>query len=399
MPASATAKPIEAKPENTNRAPRFFDHEALLGNKTASRMSTKRHGTAAVARAALSSQATDRFTRPGRSDAGESTTAHSDTFDTAGDAPSRAPDSGNKQEPGRTIETSIWDWDAPSAPARDTPGHYYEPQGELIQEQRYDRPPRFDFTIPCPVGRSAGTWPISSKSDDWNEARGSRVSTAISAGVKRKSAADQAGRRASRTLSGTVEEERPSVDVRSPVHYTRSQAMASPRLKSGTNVTDDSLEEQDIEADPSQSSLVSESGAELRRTQTEPELSMVLPARKVFPIQIGDRLFRLSGASISSDGEHVWCPAVLSSVSLTRSQAPSYFSQFFEEQLRLSEGADNVRTLYIDRDPSTFADIALHLQGYHIEPRDGPHFVKLFADAQFFSRELREWRLSEHVRC
>ena len=69
-------------------------------------------------------------------------------------------------------------------------------------------------------------------------------------------------------------------------------------------------------------------------------------------------------------------------------KAPSYFSQFFEEQLRQNEGADSVRTLYIDRDPTTFEDISLHLQGYHIEPRDGPHFVKLFADAQFFSCEL-----------
>ena len=46
-----------------------------------------------------------------------------------------------------------------------------------------------------------------------------------------------------------------------------------------------------------------------------------------------------------------------------------------------------MRTLYIDRDPATFCDISLHLQGYHIEPRDGSHFVKLLADAQFFSRE------------
>ena len=45
-----------------------------------------------------------------------------------------------------------------------------------------------------------------------------------------------------------------------------------------------------------------------------------------------------------------------------------------------------MRTLYIDRDPDTFRDIALHLQGYHIVPRDGEHFVKLFADAQFYSR-------------
>lgn len=47
-----------------------------------------------------------------------------------------------------------------------------------------------------------------------------------------------------------------------------------------------------------------------------------------------------------------------------------------------------MRTLYIDRDPDTFRDIALHLQGYHIAPRDGEHFVKLYADAQFYSRKL-----------
>ncbi|RQM07660.1 hypothetical protein DH86_00001685, partial [Scytalidium sp. 3C] len=81
-------------------------------------------------------------------------------------------------------------------------------------------------------------------------------------------------------------------------------------------------------------------------------------------------LFRLSGASISSD-------------------APSYFSTYFQCQLKQAEedgeeGAP-VRTLYIDRDPVTFRDISHHLQGYHVSPRDGPHFVKLFADAQFYS--------------
>lgn len=68
-----------------------------------------------------------------------------------------------------------------------------------------------------------------------------------------------------------------------------------------------------------------------------------------------------------------------------------------------------MRTLYIDRDPITFRDIARHLQGvylpievlglgkrvgnnncgagYHVSPRDGQHFVRLFADAQFYSRK------------
>lgn len=44
-----------------------------------------------------------------------------------------------------------------------------------------------------------------------------------------------------------------------------------------------------------------------------------------------------------------------------------------------------IKTLYIDRDPVTFRDISLHLQGYHVQPRDGTHFVRLFADAQFYS--------------
>jgi hypothetical protein len=57
------------------------------------------------------------------------------------------------------------------------------------------------------------------------------------------------------------------------------------------------------------------------------------------------------------------------------------------DQLHNNGGrAGDVRTLYIDRDPDTFRDIALHLQGYHVTPKDGEHFVKLFADAQFYSR-------------
>ncbi|KAL6706006.1 hypothetical protein ACN47E_006108 [Coniothyrium glycines] len=104
-----------------------------------------------------------------------------------------------------------------------------------------------------------------------------------------------------------------------------------------------------------------------RRVAESPHGLDILPAGKVFPIQIGSELFRLSGASLSSD-------------------APSYFSHFFGQQLHDNGGrAGDVSTLYIDRDPDTFREIALHLQGYHITPRDGEHFVKLFADAQFYS--------------
>ncbi|TQV95013.1 BTB/POZ fold domain-containing protein [Cordyceps javanica] len=105
--------------------------------------------------------------------------------------------------------------------------------------------------------------------------------------------------------------------------------------------------------------------------QTIHKIPDILPRERVFPIQIGGELFKLSGASISSD-------------------APSYFSQYFLCQIKTAEqnGQDvssSIRTLYIDRDPVTFGDIALHLQGYHIQPRDGTHFVRLFADAQFYN--------------
>ena len=44
-------------------------------------------------------------------------------------------------------------------------------------------------------------------------------------------------------------------------------------------------------------------------------------------------------------------------------RAPSYFNQFFEDQVRQNEESGGVRTLYIDRDPITFRDVARHLQG------------------------------------
>lgn len=59
----------------------------------------------------------------------------------------------------------------------------------------------------------------------------------------------------------------------------------------------------------------------------------ILPPEKVFPIQIGSELFRLSGASISSDGQ---CGFTTIDRRLTLA-APSYFTQFFEEQIRQNE--------------------------------------------------------------
>ncbi|KAM3562698.1 hypothetical protein ARSEF4850_002673 [Beauveria asiatica] len=119
------------------------------------------------------------------------------------------------------------------------------------------------------------------------------------------------------------------------------------------------------------SSTSTAAGDQSQTEQTITKIPDILPRERVFPIQIGGQLFKLSGASLSSD-------------------APSYFSQYFLCQIKTAEEngqdiASSIRTLYIDRDPVTFGDIALHLQGYHIKPRDGTHFVRLFVDAQFYN--------------
>ena len=51
-------------------------------------------------------------------------------------------------------------------------------------------------------------------------------------------------------------------------------------------------------------------------------------------------------------------------------RAPSYFSTYFEEQVRQEEsGGGPLKTLFIDRDPDTFTDICRHLQGTSLPSR------------------------------
>ncbi|KAK4899791.1 hypothetical protein LTR27_003057 [Elasticomyces elasticus] len=281
--------------------------------------------------------------------------------------------------PPRALESSIWDWDTPLDTIGESASYYYEPQGELLQEHREQTRKSTDFTIPQSVGSVSGTWKLANGETVSDAANITTLSNQLqqdqppTSGVKRKSAAEQDStgdsrprdqKRPSRGMSdGGDDEETPSpMDPRPSAQSARPQGIPNIRGRSATDAMGSRPRQAGIDIDTQRAGAA----AGLRRPATDPPTPMVLPARKVFPIQIGDKLFRLSGASISSD-------------------APSYFSQFFEEQLRQSETSDNVRTLYIDRDPATFEDISLHLQGYHIEPRDGPHFVKLFADAQFFS--------------
>ncbi|EQB55077.1 BTB/POZ domain-containing protein [Colletotrichum gloeosporioides Cg-14] len=148
---------------------------------------------------------------------------------------------------------------------------------------------------------------------------------------------------------------------------------------------------------PQQQQRPSRSPAPPRDEEAVSKIPNLLPHERVFPIQIGSELFKLSGASISSDGASTIpvFPANANPILDIRRQdrpraATTRDTTYFYCQVKKAKetGEDlssAIRTLYIDRDPKTFADISLHLQGYHVKPRDGTHFVRLFADAQFYS--------------
>ena len=185
---------------------------------------------------------------------------------------SHIPSSNNSApQPQGPIESVIWDWQAssPNVPTRfeaslaskPTPAYSYEPQGELLLR---DAKPQaaLEFNIPAPVLHSGGIG-IDQHSNPLEALVGGSTFSTRNRGVKRKSAPDlfspsQLEPCASKRFAVDSGEDRPAEFVRRILPPSHASA---------------------------------------------PPMHMALPARKVFPIQIGDKLFRLSGASISSDGK------------------------------------------------------------------------------------------------
>ncbi|KAF1844272.1 BTB/POZ domain-containing protein [Cucurbitaria berberidis CBS 394.84] len=290
-----------------------------------------------------------------------------------------------------------WDWTNSVDFSEFT--NQYEPQGELAQELQNQIASSNDFSIPLPIiapepnyqqiqqTQSANAEPIGAHNPLSPPPRPPQQRPIIQTGMKRKadsepgSAVSQNASIATENPTKRQNKSRQSSDasLTSPVitqantrppsttptaAATAATEPASQAASQGNTEAARRKEQQSKGTGP-QGRVIDVSKP--RKVAETPGGPGMLPAGKVFPIQIGSELFRLSGASISSD-------------------APSYFSHFFIDQLHNNGGrAGDVRTLYIDRDPDTFRDIALHLQGYHVIPKDGAHFVKLFADAQFYS--------------
>ncbi|KAF2873981.1 hypothetical protein BDV95DRAFT_487900 [Massariosphaeria phaeospora] len=294
----------------------------------------------------------------------------------------------------------LWDWNN----SLDFPefANHYEPQGELVEELRNQTVPSNDFSIPLPIThpdaiyQSPQTTPglgVAATQNPLSPPPKPPRRPAVQTGMKRKadsepnsalsqpvsnsgelqqnpakrhnkSRSSSSASATSPTVAATATDARPSSMTRN----TTTTAVAAPDGPSQANMKADN--ETQRRKEPSKGTGPQGKVIDIskpRKIVESPANHDTLPAGKVFPIQIGSELFRLSGASISSD-------------------APSYFSHYFGEQVHNNAGrAGDVRTLYIDRDPETFREIALHLQGYHIAPRDGEHYVRLYADAQFYS--------------
>ncbi|KAI5949252.1 hypothetical protein KGF57_004851 [Candida theae] len=91
----------------------------------------------------------------------------------------------------------------------------------------------------------------------------------------------------------------------------------------------------------------------------DPSVPVVLPHEKVYSIQVGYKLFRLSGLSLSSD-------------------SPSYFTKFFGDEV------NEEKVLFFDRSPQIFEKIYSHLQGYSINITNDYEYMHLWSDAFYF---------------
>lgn len=99
----------------------------------------------------------------------------------------------------------------------------------------------------------------------------------------------------------------------------------------------------------------------------------VLPHENIFLIQVGYKLFRLSGLSLSSD-------------------APSYFTNFFAQE------ANREKVLFIDRNPKIFERIYNHLQGYAILIEKDYEFMDLWSDSFYFGlKGLQHFLMTEDI--
>lgn len=96
----------------------------------------------------------------------------------------------------------------------------------------------------------------------------------------------------------------------------------------------------------------------------DPSIPEILQPERLYTLEVGSQVFRLSGASLSSD-------------------SPSYFTHYFSQYEHLND--QDRPTLIIDRSPKVFEYINRHLQGYHVQADDDEMLAFLTIDASYYN--------------
>lgn len=229
--------------------------------------------------------------------------------------------------------TSTWDWSS----SIDFPefGNQYEPQGELVQELQNHNVSN-DFSIPLPIANTDQTHrspqptppvppipaqnPLSpppkpplkpSVQTGMKRKAGSEPNSAISqnasfsADPSQKPAKRPNKSRTSSDASATSPTVAVSItpDARPPPMTAPSSAPADTETAPAAKTDNEAQKRKEASKGTGPQGRVIDV-SKPRKVVESPGGPDILPAGKVFPIQIGSELFRLSGASLSSDGKH-----------------------------------------------------------------------------------------------
>lgn len=234
----------------------------------------------------------------------------------------------------------LWDWDS----SMDAVGFgtFFEPQGELVEELQHQQPPRQDFSIPRPVNARMDSQiaeqvqtPIATGTElplSLAELAPSLDSPPQNPGIrtksKRKADSDPIptpGEAINPVEAAQRPAKRVAMSSKSPVgsgNPSTSQSDLQPATGGSTSTSSTSLSASGtgristrhegastgaIPAGTQPPATGREAPTSTARKVVEARVTRghVLPAGKVFPIQIASELFRLSGASISSDGKRL----------------------------------------------------------------------------------------------
>ena len=195
------------------------------------------------------------------------------------------------------IDTSIWSWDTQA----DTVGSsvYYEPQGELLQERREQDLEAAEVTLPYPVSHRRPSL------RSYSSQGSARPARPVGAGNKRRVSweTEQPRRKLSLEQQLSLPELSAMNTDDAPPSLTNTPLASGSdhRPRDDVNLSSGQPNPLDFQEQRTQPS----GSVSIPRTFADSSIPSTLPARKVFPIQIGDRLFRLSGASISSDSKFI----------------------------------------------------------------------------------------------